>query len=189
MPDVTQDAQTPSPAAAAAAPAPAPAAPAPATAVAAPAPTQEPDDGPAKALVIVGNHQFERAGKRFVVVTEQRTVEKDGTVTVKTDGYPAGADLYYRTDDSVTFPKDAKVVTLGVDVMQGHFAGFAQNENYVNVGPASPAFAAANLAAQNGAKKIEIIGLTDAEKERLQPYFDTLSKDPVNPSDAAVTLT
>jgi hypothetical protein len=145
---------------------------------------------PRKGVVIVGNHRLPD-DKRMSIVVEKRTVEGEGEgvkVVLKKIGYPAGADFYYRTDPEVEFPKDSKVITLGEDVRQGAFAGFTLNKEFVNVGPASPVFGAANYLYQQGATEIEIVGLTDAEKERLRPYFDGLPTDPVSPAQVTVTL-
>ncbi len=141
-----------------------------------------------KALVIVGSHQFDKNDKRMVIVVEQRTV-KDGEVTLKTDKYPTGADIYFRTVEDVQFPADAKeVLTLGENVFQLHFWGFCPNAPDICVGPASPAYAAANVAAQRGATEIEIVGLSAAEKERLEPFIAALPTDIVAPSTAKIIL-
>lgn len=108
---------------------------------------------------------------------------------LKKQGYPAGAQTYLRYDPEVAFPKDAaEVMTMGVDVQQHNFAGFTKQLGLLNVGPAHPAYAAANLAYQRGATHIRIVGLSAYEKERLQPYFDGLATDPAGPAQVAVTL-
>lgn len=155
----------------------------PTAAVSEPRPTGKPELG---AVVIVGDHPLPKDG-RFTIVVEGR-VYGDGASKPKTDGYPAGADLYYRTDPAVRFPPKSNVVTLGVDVRQGHFWGFTLNREYLNVGPAHPAFGGANLAYQHRAKAIEIIGLNDAEKALIQPYIDALPTDVIAPATVPVTL-
>jgi hypothetical protein len=89
---------------------------------------------------------------------------------------PAEApDLYYRTDETVEFPAKATVVTLGVDVIQGLIWGFSPDPRWAHVGPGSPAYAAANIAYTRGARKIEISGLSDFYKGRLQPFIDEVT--------------
>lgn len=163
------------------------------------APAAELEEAPqlhkTKAVVIVGNHRFPSdRSDTLVIVTEERkiTMSDDGEavkdVQLKTSGYPSGADLYYRTDAAVEFPHNAQVLTLGVDVQQGMLWGFSPDVAWVHVGPASPAYAAANLAWQRGATEIEIIGLDDREKAQLQAFIDRLPTDTVAPSSAKVTL-
>lgn len=144
-----------------------------------------------KALIVVGNHRFAKDDKRFKIVVEAYGFTEDGvTPVVKPDGYPAGADLYYGTDPTVIFPKDAKeVIILGYDVAQLNFWGFSPDPAYVCVGPASPAYGAANIAAQRGATQIEIIGLSDAEKERLKPFLADLPTNLLAPSSVKIDLT
>lgn len=148
-----------------------------------------------KTLIIAGGGRLGANEKRAVIVTEARIytlydtldeAAKDGIhatdgstmavkkVELKLDGYATKADLYYRTDPDVQFGGDAPVLTLGVNVEQGLFWGFSPEPRWVHVGPAHPAYAAANLAWQRGAKEIEIVGLSDFEKSKLQPYFDAL---------------
>lgn len=147
-----------------------------------------------KAVIVMKGVDLPSADLRVVV--EARTYsggtsdEDPVKVEVKKSHYPKGADIYFRYDPEVSFPADAaEVVTMGVDVHQGGMAGFTKQPGYLNVGPAHPAYAAANLAYQRGATVIEIVGLTDAEKERLQPYFDGLANHPAEPAQVAVSLT
>jgi hypothetical protein len=121
-----------------------------------------------RAVVIVGVGALPRDG-RLTIVCESRP---GGQPT--TSGYAAGADLYFRTDDSVVFPKKARVVTFGVDATQGPARDFSSQAGVLNFAGAHPAYAAANLAFQNGATEIEVVGLTDAEKQNLRPSFDEL---------------
>lgn len=134
-----------------------------------------------KTLIVVGNHRIPSGNKRPVIVVESREFKLDdkGQVTgttLKTDGYPAGADLYYRTDPEVKFPADAegKTITLGVDVEQGLIWGFSPHPHYVHTGPFYPSYSAANLAYLRGAEDIEIVGLSEHEKEKLKPFIEGL---------------
>lgn len=154
----------------------------------------------ARAIVVVGPGPIP-AGYALVLVAEARSyvepvfAEQDGeqvlvspgSSAAVTDGYPAGAALYFRTDPSVGFPEGANVKTLGVNVLQNRYDGFTPREGHVNVGPCHPAYAAANLAWQLGATAIDIQGLTDGEKERLKPWFDRLPTHAVEPAQVAVS--
>lgn len=157
-----------------------------------PAPPIDPNPPAKKAVIVAAGMNIPSAA--LTIVVEARKYSGDGTeespitVDVKKTGYPAGADYYLRYDEDVNFPKDAKVITMGVDVQQLNFSGFTRLPGQLNVGPAHPAYAAANLAYQLGATTIEIVGLTDAEKEKLQPYIDGLPTHAVEPAQVAVSL-
>lgn len=144
-----------------------------------------------KALIIVGNHKFDRNDKRMVIVVEAAVYDKEGHATPKLDGYPGGANMYYRVTPDVVFPESegAEYITLGIDIEQFLFWGFSPDPRYLSVGPASPAFGAANIAAQRGATEIEIVGLTENEKDRLAPYLADLPTNAIAPSDATIILT
>lgn len=153
-------------------------------------PVEEPTEQKKAVIVMAGT---DVPGADIKIVVEARRYSGGGeepiTVEVKKSHYPKGADIYFRYDPEVSFPADApEVLTMGVDVRQGGLTGFTRQPGHLNVGPAHPAFAAANLAYQRGATSIEIIGLTDAEKEKLQPYFDGLASHPAEPAQVAVTL-
>lgn len=94
--------------------------------------------------------------------------------------YPKG-DIYFRMDPDIDFGhKEGEVVTLGVEVRQEAFKGFTRLPGHVNVGPAHPAFAAANYAYLLGAREIEVHGLDDEEKGKLAIWFgDGLPEDVV----------
>jgi hypothetical protein len=145
-----------------------------------------------KAVVVAGGNSVPKAD--YVVVVEAATIKMPTEDTpfertVKKSHYPTGANVYLRYDPDVKFPADApEVLTMGRDVEQLYFRGFTRAIGFLNVGPAHPAFAGANLAYQRGATEIEIVGLTDAEKEKLQPYIDDLP-NAAEPALVAVTLT
>lgn len=146
-----------------------------------------------KAVIVAGGSVVPKAD--ISIVVEARTYGKpdaDGaiSISVKLDKYPSGADTYLRYDPAVTFPTDApEILTMGENIQQNNFWGFTMQPGHLNVGPAHPAYAGANLAAQRGAIDIEIIGLTDAEKEKLRPFFDELSTNAVEPAQVTVSLT
>lgn len=161
--------------------------------VVAPVLAPEPSDR-RTAAIIAGGTAVPKAD--IIIVVERATFKRpEGSepdavakrVATK-QGYPAGAQTYLRYDPEVNFPADAEVLTMGVDVQQGSLYGFTRRIGELNVGPASPVYAAANLAYQRGATHIEIVGASDAEKERLQHYFDRLSDYPVDPAQVTVSF-
>lgn len=144
---------------------------------------------PKKALIVVGSAVLPKTGKQLVIVAEARTPDADGVPQHKTSGYPEGADIYFRTDAETGFPTSAaEVITLGVDVQQIGFQGFSPVEGYVCVGPAHPAYAAANIAYQRGATDLKIVGLADSEKQHLKAFFDALPTDPIAPAQVKVSF-
>lgn len=157
----------------------------------APSPVAPEPEQKKKAVVVVGSVSPIPSAD-IVIVVEAATfkrpegAEKDAPATerhVKKTGYPTGADTYLRYDTEVKFPADAaEVLTMGVDLSQLNFRGFTRQLGMINVGPASPAYAGANLAYQRGATDIRIVGLTDDEVARLKPYVDEL---PYLTADAA----
>lgn len=145
------------------------------------APTPELPAGKWDKVVIVagGGRTPANAGSRKVIVAEHRgpaEMDAEGNLKapgeLKTKGYATGADIYYRTDDSVEFQAgDAPVITLGQNIRPSGSGGFSPRG--LRTGPGHPAYAAANLAHQRGAKDIEIVGLSKADQESLQVWFDS----------------
>ena len=134
------------------------------------------------AIIVAGGEMPARPAGKPVIIVEawsDNVFDQSGAVkkaaAVKTSGYPDKGDLYYRTDPAVDFGANGPVLTMGVDVMQAGFWGFSERPGFVNVGPASPVFAAMNIAWQHGARDIEVRGLTDDQKERLQPFINDLT--------------
>lgn len=138
-----------------------------------------------KVLVLAGGGGMPRGETRPVIVAEVRG--DDGAKAADNQAYPKNADIYFRMDP------DAQVgdgqLTLGVDVEQGLLGGLSPVPGYVHVGPAHPAYAAVNLATLKGATEVEVRGLSDFWKERLQPWFDGIAGDVRAPSDVVITLT
>lgn len=160
------------------------------TFVLAPEPT-----GHLKAVVVAGPGDVPKADIVVVVETGKFQREPDAgedaplVRVAKKSNYHAGADVYLRYDPEVKFPADAaEVLTMGQTVQQAGFAHFNRTIGFLNVGPAHPAFAGANLAWQRGATDIVIVGLSDAEKEQLRPYFDALSNHAAEPIQVAVSF-
>lgn len=151
-----------------------------------------PHDSAVRAVVVVGTGEIPR-GYDFAVVTERRIFERQNgkptKVFLETKDYAPGADLYYRTDNLVHFPKESRVLTLGEDLVQHRTAGFSRGEGEVNVGPAHPAFSAANLAWRfSKATVIDIVGLSVEEQAALKPWFDELPNHPVDPASVVVSF-
>lgn len=163
--------------------------PAPPAAPETPAPPEDPIEAKKwKKTLVVASGRIPTNETRAVIIVEDRGVDAEGNQTLKTEGYPTKGDLYYRTVEDVNFPDKADVITLTKDVFQGLLWGFSPSPRYVNVGPASPVYAAANIAWQRGAEEIEIIGLSDAQKAHLKPWFDRLPKDPIAPADVKIIV-
>lgn len=139
-------------------------------------------DAPAgvSALVVCDGKVPAKDG-RLILVAE---VRGDDGSDVKT-AYGAGAGYYVRGSDVDMGCPPERLMTLGVNLQQYGFAGFSPSSQAVNVGPAHPAYAAANFAYNLGARTIEIKGLSEAWKARLQPFLDAI--DPA--FGVAVSLT
>lgn len=138
------------------------------------------------ALVIVGPGQPAKTEKRPVVVCELR--DDDGLL-VEPTVYVDSADLYYRTHPEIDFGQvNGPVVTLGIDVLQLSLWGMTGDPRFACVGPAHPAYGAANCAYSRGAKAIEIRGLSDKQKAQLAPWFAKVKTDPRLPADVEITL-
>lgn len=111
------------------------------------------------------------SGAKPVIVVETRT--DDGDLDASRQ-YPAGADLYFRYSAHETLQgvdPGAQMHTLGATVMQGGFAGLNDHAQLVNVGPASPIYAAVNVAYKNGAKTVTIVGASPQQQAQLKPWF------------------
>lgn len=201
MPDTADEAEAPGPVLGnveAAAAAGVPAAPAEDIIASMPAATIEGKDWAKGALIIVGNHKIPANETRPVIIVEEWSDAKlddvggllpNGAPVVKADGYPAKGDLYFRTDESVVFPADAEVLTLGDNVQQLLTWGFSPDIRHVCVGPGCPAFAAANAAYTRGAHDIEITGLSAAQLARAKPFFDDIPTNKVLPApDVKITF-
>lgn len=137
-------------------------------------------------VLIVAAGDIPSKEKRPVIVVETRDdkghLEKGRT-------YPTKGAVYYRTSEEVDFgDKRSPVVTLGVDVRQGALWGLSEAPDFIAVGPASPVYGAINLAFQRGARKIEVSGLTDAQKAQLEPWLTHLRERGVDNRPTAPKL-
>lgn len=165
---------------------------------AAPAAVVDGKDWSKGALIIVGNHSIPSGDKRPVIIVEESSDPKNGddgylaeggAPVTKTDKYPTKGDLYVRISPEVNFPDGATVITVGEDVQQLSPWGFSPDIRHVCTGP-HPAFAAANIAYSRGARDIEIVGLSQFYKDRMQPFVDDLPTNKIIPApDAKITLT
>lgn len=156
------------------------------------------------ALIIAGGGHPAPNEKRLVAIVEGWTdtalgedgftkVDEKGEPTslgaVKADGYSSAGDLYIRTSpDDVTFHDKARVETIGQDLRQTGFGGFAREFPDVHVGPASPVYAAANRVYQLGAKKIEIKGVTKRQRDSLEAWLANITAHKTHPADVEITF-
>ncbi len=142
-------------------------------------PAPDSDKDWSSVLIICGG-AIPASEKRPVIVAERSippVFDKDGAVKepakIKQTDYPAGADVYIRSVLDTPMPKTAKeILTWGVNVGVAGAGGCTKTPGLLCTGPAMPAYSAVNLAIQRGATKIELSGLSDWEKDRLQPWFD-----------------
>jgi hypothetical protein len=133
-------------------------------------------------LIVASPKAMPKNSRRKVIVVQTSAREapegedtyrnRTETPPLKQLSYPAGADAYLRMGYEADFGDNQPVITIGLDYEQGGFQGLSERANILNVGPASPIFAAVDLAiTKKGAKKIEIVGASEAEVEMLKPYF------------------
>ena len=132
------------------------------------------------ALVVAGGPVPADLGGRKVIAVERRlpTYDRDKVLTgsiADTDlsHYPAKADVFIRYDEDCPVPPGAQPFTMGVDLIQFGFSGMSPRRGAVCVGPASAVYAAVNVAYLEGARDVKVIGLTEAERDQLAPWFAT----------------
>ena len=128
-------------------------------------------------LINAGAKTIPAPGRRIIVAEAMSEADKDGVRASKTTGYPKDADLYLRANPALDFNTDAPVLTLGEDVRVSGSGGFSLRG--LRIGPGLPAYAAANLAWQRGAKDIAIAGLSKADQDVLAPWFASKMPDGV----------
>lgn len=129
-------------------------------------------------------------GDRKVIVTEARSQpdeEGKNAGQFRTDAtYPKGADAYVghaQVDEEGEarriFPDAAEkpVFLIGQNLKQFGLGGVSRQPGYVSVGPGSSVIAAVNLALLHGAKKVEIVGLTDYDKGYLGQWLDKIAHE------------
>lgn len=138
-------------------------------------------------VVVLCNGKIGPKEGRPVIVVESRG---DDGVLLQGRIYPPEGDIYYRTEPTIDFGVDPSktVLTLGYDLGQYGTKGFSKFPGGVNVGPASPPYGAANLAFQRGAMTIDIVGLSQAQKDHLSPWIAELTQDPSLPAGLKVNL-
>ena len=144
----------------------------------APAPAPEIDEaGWSRAVVVASGRVPQGIGRRKVIVVETQTQaavrNEDGSekepARYKVEGYPSDADLYYGVTGEAKFPADKPAFILGQNVRPSGNGGFSPKG--VRVANGHPAYAAANLAYQQGARDIVIAGVSKADQEKLEPWF------------------
>lgn len=144
-----------------------------------------PDEGWEKAVIVArGRIPADASGPVIVVQTSERQEVKashrhTGLGAIKDSTYPKSAALYFAIGDEAQFGDRSPVARAGVRG-RGNVAVFGYNKfslrpGTVNVGPASPVYAAANYAYNKGARSIEIVGLKPDEITALRPWFDEVS--------------
>lgn len=152
---------------------------APADAMAAPnvaetvAATEEAKNEWARVLIVAGApDRMPAKDDRKVIVVELPGEAGLGAI------YPKTADAYLGyareegADPVFPFETAAPIYLMGGNVRQQGFRGMSKVSGYLAVGPAHPVYAALNLALQQGATDVKIVGLSDAEKVTLRPWFE-----------------
>lgn len=136
-------------------------------------------------VLVIANGSIPTGEKRPVIVAEHQTqpvIATDGTIAsegkIKSGGYPTKGDIYVRSSLDTEMPDGPEVLTFGVNLGIGGNGRFNGSPGLVNYGPVSPVYAAVNLAIQRGAKEVEVAGLTQAEKARLEPWFKQAQTPP-----------
>lgn len=126
---------------------------------------------------------------RKVIVVEARSQPDEagqgGGAFVPDAVYPKTADAYLgwaQVDETGAerqiFPDvSAPVFIVGKNLIQFGLGGLSRKAGYVSVGPAHPIYAAVNLAHLQGAKTVEIVGMTDHDKAVVGPYLDKIKDE------------
>jgi hypothetical protein len=135
-------------------------------------------EGARRPVVVVQTTERQKAepvmegGKE--VTAAPGTHRNGGVAPLKNRTYPAGADVYFRVDPDADFGADRVPVVgvgVGLQVEQAGFEGFADRLGFIHVGPNSAIYAAVNYAYTRGAKRVEVVGLNEAEQKMLAPWF------------------
>ncbi len=149
------------------------------------------DKGWGDVLIVAGApSKMPTKGDRKVIVVESRTQpDENGAGGGQFDAeatYPKNADAYVGHFDydaegepRAIFPDaNGPVFLIGGNVRQFGFGGLSRQSGFLSVGrPPSAIYAAVNLAHQNGAKKVEIVGLTDYERDLFKASFDSIADE------------
>lgn len=127
----------------------------------------------------------DRKGRKIIVAEARSQPDEDdnGAGQDLDASYPKGADAYIghaRVDApgqaGEIFPDagEAPVFLIGQNVKQFSIGGVSRQQGFLSVGPGSAVYAAANLALQQGAKTVEIHGLTDHDKATVGKHLDLI---------------
>jgi hypothetical protein len=129
----------------------------------------------AKALIVAGApDRLPAKADRKVIVVQVTGEAGKGAI------YPKTADAYlgYAQDgeEDPVFSEEitAPIYLMGLNVRQFGFRGLSETSGFLSVGPAHPVYAAVNLAYQQGARDVKVVGLTDAERAQLRPWFEEI---------------
>lgn len=135
------------------------------------------------AMVIAGGQLPANLGGRKVIAVELRvpTYDRDKLLTGSTPDvdpshYPDKADVFVRYSEDTPAPAGGQVLTMGVDLIQFGFGGLSPRRGAVCVGPASAVYAAVNVAFLEGATDVKVVGLSDADRAHLAPWFGTATE-------------
>ena len=140
-------------------------------------------------VLIVANAPERMPAKkdRKVIVAEVRSQPDENGAGAGQDvegaSYPKSADAYVGwatravdgEEERVFGEVNGPVLLVGKTLKQFGIGGLSRQHGYVSVGPAHPVYAAVNLAHLQGAKKVEISGLTDHDKQILGPSLDRIA--------------
>lgn len=117
---------------------------------------------------------------RRIIVAEHRTPEgefaEDATYPKNADAYIGHAQVDNEGEARKIFPDAgaAPVFLIGQNIRQFGFGGVSRQPGYVSVGPGSSIVAAVNLALLQGAKTVEVSGLSEAELARVGPWLEKI---------------
>lgn len=147
------------------------------------------EDSWSSVLIVAGAPSRLPPGKDRKVIVVQSTQREEPAVDEEAGGlqgthrnpslpaivqknYPKGADAYLRFDNAIDFGDNQPVLTLGDNLRPAGSAGLARRMPYINIGPASPVYAAINYAILKGAGNITIDGLSKEEQLNLAPWLE-----------------
>lgn len=143
-----------------------------------------------KVLIVAGATFDSKLADGRKVIVVQSTVRKKASddfghrnpsdhPEIAARAYPMGGDAYLKMDPEVEFgaiPAAAEILAFGGNIFQMTTAGFERQAPHVNVGPASPVYAAANVAWQRGARDIAVTGVSPEDAATLKLWFADADK-------------
>ncbi|MBU0801401.1 MAG: hypothetical protein KKA05_10440 [Alphaproteobacteria bacterium] len=133
------------------------------------------------AIVVSGDGEFPAKGKRPVIVaqtSEREPRQPEGTrfrdlttPALKQKSYKDGADVYLRIGTEADMGKGRNLITVGGNIQQAGTKGLSDRVGDVHVGPASPVYAAINLAYNYGAREVEVLNASQDQQDQLAPWL------------------